>query len=49
MIEIYRKELKKWVYETYQAGDEIEFATLKVRFPIEDAYEDVIFDKDDKE
>lgn len=46
-IEIYRKEQKKWVYEAYEAEDEVEFTTLRVRFPIEDAYEDVIFDKDE--
>lgn len=48
-IEIYRKEQKKWVYEAYEVEDEVEFTTLNVRFPIEDVYEDVIFDKDDKE
>jgi len=46
-IEIYRKELKKWVYEAYQAGDEVEFTTLNVHFSIEDVYEDVIFDRDE--
>ncbi len=46
-IEIYRKEQKKWVYEAYEAEDEIEFTTLKMRFSIEGAYEDVIFDRDE--
>jgi Uma2 family endonuclease len=46
-IEIYRKEQKKWVYEAFQADDEVELTTLDVRFPIEDAYEDVIFEKEE--
>jgi len=46
-IEIYRKEQKKWVYEAYEAEDEVEFTTLNMRFSIENAYEDVIFDKDE--
>lgn len=46
-IEIYRKEQKKWVYEAYGAEEEVEFTTLNVRFSIEDAYEDVIFDRDE--
>jgi Uma2 family endonuclease len=47
-IEIYRKEQKKWVYEAFEAGDEVELTTLNVRFSIQDAYEDVIFEKDEK-
>ena len=46
-IEIYRKEQKKWVYEAFEVEDEVEFTTLNVRFSIEDAYEDVIFEKDE--
>lgn len=46
-IEIYRKEQKKWIYEAYEVEDEVELTTLNVRFPIEDAYEDVIFDRDE--
>ena len=46
-IEIYRKEQKKWVYEAFEDDDEVELTTLNVRFPIEDAYEDVIFDRDE--
>jgi len=44
-IEIYRKEQKKWVYEAFEADYEVELTTLDVRFSIEDAYEDVIFEK----
>jgi len=46
-IEIYRKEQKKWVYEAYEVEDEVEFTTLNMRFSIENAYEDVIFDRDE--
>lgn len=46
-IEIYRKEQKKWVYDAFEAGDEVELITLSVRFPVVDAYEDVIFEKDE--
>jgi len=48
-IEIYRKEQKKWVYEAYGAEDEVELTTLGVHFPIEDAYEDVIFEEEENE
>jgi Uma2 family endonuclease len=44
-IEIYRKERRKWVYEAFEADDEVELATLGVRFPLADAYEDVIFEE----
>ena len=47
-IEIYRKERKKWVYEAFEAGDDVELTTLNVSFSIQDAYEDVIFEKDEK-
>jgi len=46
-IEIYRKEQKKWVYDAFGADDEVELTTLGVRFPVIDAYEDVIFEKDE--
>jgi len=46
-IEIYRKEQKKWVYEAFEADDEVELSTLDVRFSIKDAYEDVIFEKEE--
>jgi Uma2 family endonuclease len=46
-IEIYRKEQKKWIYDAFEAEDEVELATLGVRFPVADAYEDVIFGNGD--
>ena len=42
-IEIYRKEQKKWIYDAFEADDEVELATLGVRFPVVDTYEGVIF------
>jgi len=44
-IEIYRREQKKWIYEAFEADDEVELTTLGVRFPVADAYEDVILKK----
>ena len=48
-IEIYSKEQKKWVYEAFEADDEVELTTLDVRFSIEDAYEDAIFEKEEND
>lgn len=45
-IEIYRKEQKKWIYDAFGADAEVELASLAVRFPVADAYEDVIFEKE---
>jgi Uma2 family endonuclease len=46
-IEIYRKVRERWIYDAFDAGDEVEFASLNVRFAIAEAYEDVVFDKDE--
>jgi len=46
-IEIYRKEQKKWIYDAFEADDEVELTTLGVHFPIVDTYEDVIFGNDE--
>lgn len=43
-IEMYRKEQKRWLYDAFEADDEIELTTLGVRFRVVDAYEDVIFE-----
>ncbi|MGI9061037.1 MAG: Uma2 family endonuclease [Ktedonobacteraceae bacterium] len=45
-IEIYRKEQKKWTYDAFEADDEVELTSLGIRFPVVDAYEDVIFDQE---
>ena len=42
-MEIYRKTGKKWIYEAYQPGDEIELVSLDAHFPLMAAYEDVEF------
>ena len=47
-IEIYRKEQKKWTYDAFEGDDEVELASLGIRFPVVDAYEDVIFENDKK-
>src|SRR5438094_1753847 len=41
-VEIYRKEQKKRIYDAFEAGDQVELISLGVRFPVADAYEDVI-------
>lgn len=46
-VEIYRKEQRKWTYDAFAADEEIVLASLGVRFPVADAYEDVIFEDDD--
>lgn len=46
-VERYRKEQKRWIYDAFEAGDIVEVASLDVRFPIEDAYEDVIFEEEE--
>lgn len=48
-IEIYRKEQKKWIYDAFEADDEVELTTLKVSFPVADAYEDVIFEEENNQ
>jgi Uma2 family endonuclease len=48
-IEIYRKEQKKRIYDAFEADDEVELTTLGVRFSVVDAYEDVIFEKEEND
>ena len=43
-----RKEHKKWTYDAFEGDDEVELASLGIRFPVVDAYEDVIFENDKK-
>lgn len=42
-MEIYRKMGKKWLYQAFQPGDEIELDSLDVHFPLMAAYDDVEF------
>jgi Uma2 family endonuclease len=48
-IERYRKEQKKWIYDAFEAKDEVELTTSGVRFPVADAYEGVIFEKEEND
>jgi Uma2 family endonuclease len=48
-IEIYRKEQKKRIYDAFEADDEVELTTLGIRFSVVDAYEDVIFEKEEND
>ena len=41
-IEIYRKEQTKWIYDAFEADDEVELTSLGIRFPVAYAYEDAI-------
>ena len=45
-MELYRKEQHKWVYYSFGPEDEIELASINIHFPVIDAYEDVIFEKE---
>ncbi len=42
-IERYRKEQKRWIYDTFEVNNEVEIASLDISFTVADAYEDVIF------
>jgi Uma2 family endonuclease len=42
-MELYRKEGKRSIYESFQANDEVEIACLGIHFPVTAAYEDVDF------
>ena len=47
-IEIYRKEQKGWLYDAFESGEEVEIDSLGVRFPVAEAYEDVVFENEKK-
>jgi Uma2 family endonuclease len=47
-IETYRKEKNKWIYDAFGAEDEVELPALGVSFHVADAYEDVLFDKEER-
>ncbi len=48
-IETYRKERGKWIYDAFEADDEVELTSLDVHFPIADAYEDVVFENEEND
>lgn len=43
-IETYKKERDRWIYDAFEADDEVELPTLDISFPVVDAYEDVVFE-----
>jgi Uma2 family endonuclease len=40
-VEIYTRNGKKWVYQMFESGEEIELTSINFRCPIEAFYEDV--------
>jgi len=46
-IEIYRKEHNRWMYDAFEADDEVKLSCLDLRFAVAEAYEDVVFDKEE--
>lgn len=48
-IETYRKERGKWIYDAFEADDEVELPTLDISFPVADAYEDVVFGNEESD
>jgi Uma2 family endonuclease len=40
-MEMYRREAGKWVYYMFEAEDELELASIDLRFPVAEAYIDV--------
>jgi len=48
-IEIYRKEQTKWIYDAFEADDEVELTSLGIRFPVAYAYEDVVFEQEEND
>ena len=44
-IEIYHKEHNRWIYDAYEGDAEIILSSLRVHFPLADAYVDVEFEE----
>lgn len=42
-VEVYRRQGRFWVLSTFEAGDDVELASINVHIPIADIYEDVLF------
>jgi Uma2 family endonuclease len=40
-VEVFTRNGKKWVYQLFGLGEEVELLSIDVRFPIEMLYEDV--------
>lgn len=45
-MELYRKEQTKWVYYAFGPGDELELASVDLRFPLAQAYVNVDLEED---
>jgi Uma2 family endonuclease len=44
-VEVFRRETHSiWTYRAFRAGDQVEFGSLDVRFPIAKIYRNVVFD-----
>ena len=41
IIEVYRKEHNKWVYTSFGSNDDIDLASLGVRFSVAEVYEGI--------
>jgi len=48
-IEVYSKEQTKWSYSAFGPGDEVEVRSLGVRFALNDAYEDIVIEKEEED
>lgn len=43
-VELYRREKNtRWTYHVFEDDDEVELASVGVRFPVASVYEDIIF------
>jgi hypothetical protein len=42
--EYFEKERGKWIYDAFEAGDEVELTNPDISFPVAVAYEDVVFE-----
>jgi Uma2 family endonuclease len=44
-VEIYRRiDRGKWELTAYNPGDEVELESIDLRFPIEQLFEDIVFE-----
>jgi Uma2 family endonuclease len=44
LVEVYRREGKKWSLYTFNADEEVQLASLDIQFSVADVYEDINFD-----
>jgi Uma2 family endonuclease len=48
-IEVYSKAQRGWNYTVYGTGDEVEVRSLGVRFALDNAYENVVFEEEEED